>query len=154
MTITRAHIRFAGSVTLALVLAVCVTHANAENCAKQVPNLMDKSLIVVAGKIVKVGPAPGFWSDVLPAIQEVQFDVLGVYKGKDPGKQITVSYKVVDGSRLVQKHPPGLSPKFFTDGKELILFLHTSSQDINDECAAQVRTPELENQIKSLQKSN
>jgi hypothetical protein len=147
-------LRFPLSVAFAFGLVVCATAAQAENCAKQLPSLLDRSLIVVAGKITKVGPAPGFWSDVLPAIQDVQYDVLGVFKGKDPGKQITVSYKVVNGSRLVQKHPPGLSAKFFAEGKELILFLHTVSQDINDECAAQVRTPELENQIKSLQKTN
>lgn len=146
--------QLATSITLSLALVASAKLASAENCAKQVPSLMDKSLIVLAGKVTKVGPAPGFWSEVLPAIQDVQYDVLSMYKGKDPGKQITVSYKVVNGSRLVQKHPPGLSPKLFAEGKELILFLQTPSQDISDECSAQVRTSELENQIKSLQKTN
>jgi hypothetical protein len=125
-----------------------------ENCAKQVPSLMDKSLLVIAGKITKVGAAPGFWSEVLPAIQDVQYDVISVYKGKDPGKQITVSYKVIKGSRLVEKRPPGLSRQLFSEGKDLILFLQTPTQDIGDECDAQVGTPELENQIKSLLKTN
>ena len=150
----RLRSQFAKLVTLVVTLAVLPGLVSAENCSKQVPSLMDKSLIVLTGKITKVGPAPGFWSEVLPAIQDVQYDVLAVYKGKDPGKQITVSYKIVRGSRLVEKHPPGLSRQYFSEGKELVLFLHTPAQDIGDECAAQVRTPELEKQIQDLQKTH
>jgi hypothetical protein len=139
------------AVTLIVGIALFARFAMAgDSCAKQLPNLVDRSLMILAGRVIKVGPSPGFWSEVLPAIQVVQYDVLATYKGKVPDPQITVSYKVVKGSRLVEKHPPGLSRQVFAEGKELMLFLQTPQQDIGDECAAQVRTPELEKQVQDL----
>ncbi len=153
--------------TLALAVGFASGASAGDSCSsKQLPNLVDRSLLIVGGKITKVGPAPGFWSEVLPAMQDVQYDVVKIYKGnfgggqfRDSGSaprppQITVTYKIIRDSRLVEKKPPGLSRKFFVDGKELILFLQSPSQDINDECAAQVWTPELESQIKNLVKTN
>jgi hypothetical protein len=153
--------------TLTLALSFASGASAGDSCSgKQLPNLVDRSLLIVGGKITKVAPPPGFWSEVLPALQDVQYDVVKIYKGnlgggqfRDSGSaprppQITVTYKVVKDSRLVEKKPPGLSRKFFAEGKELILFLQGPAQDINDECAAQVGTPELENQIKSLLKTN
>lgn len=136
--------------TCSLVVGIavwCESAAAGDSCSKQLSSLIDRSLIIVAARVTKVGAAPGFWSEVLPAIQDVQYDVLETYKGKIPRQQITVSYKVVKGSRLVEKHPPGLSRQYFAEGKELILFLQTPQQDIGDECAAQLRAPELQRQI-------
>ena len=100
-----------------------------------------------------MGRAPGFWTEVLPALQSVQYDVLTTYKGKLPDKQITVEHNVVKGSRLVEKHPPGLSRQYFAVGNELILFLQTPRQDIGGECAVEHPSPELESQIQHLVKA-
>lgn len=138
---------------VALAFACSPTVAStADSCAKQVPYLVDRSLIIVAAKVVSVGRAPGFWSEVLPALQSVRYDVLATYKGKLPDKQITVDHKVVKGSRLTEKHPPGLSRQYFTAGNELILFLQTPTQGIGDECGVEHRSAVLEGQIQQLVK--
>ncbi len=143
----RARSPFAGGLTLGLALAA---FAHADNCAKQLPNLMDKSLLIVDAKITSVGPAPGFWTEVLPAIQTVQYEVLATYKGKVPDKQISVDHNVIKGSRLAEKHPPGLSHAYFAVGKEVVLFLRTPKQDIGGECAVEPRTASLDQQIQGL----
>ena len=156
---SRSAVHKAGSLVMAIIAFAGMAIAG-DNCTKQLPDLIDRSLTIVAGKVIKIGPSPGFWSEVLPAIQDVQYDVLKVYKGgigggslgqdNASGPQITVSYKIIKGSRLVQKHPPGLSPQIFAPGKELVLFLQTPKQNVEDECAAQVRTPALEQQVEEI----
>ena len=140
---------FRAAMVLAFLFAAAVAFAS-DSCAKQVPYLVNRSLIIAAAKVVNVGRAPGFWSEVLPALQSVRYDVLATYKGKLADKQITVDHKVVSGSRLVEKHPPGLSKQYFAVGNELILFLQTPSQDIGDECAVEHRSAALERQIQDL----
>jgi hypothetical protein len=136
----------------ALACSAIVAPAN-DNCAKRTAYLVDRSLIIVAAKVDKVGTPPGFWSDVLPALQSVQYDVVATYKGKLTDKQITVSHKVVKGSQLSEKHPPGLSRQYFSSGNELILFLQTPTQDIGGECAVEHRNPAVETQIQDLVKA-
>ncbi len=123
----------------------------ADTCEKQLPNLVDRSLFIVAAKVAQLGPAPGFWTGgVLPAIQNVKYDVVESYKGELPAKQISVDHYVVKGSRLTEKRPPGLSRQFFAQGNAVILFLRTPQQDIGGECAVQPQTAELEQQVKEL----
>ena len=140
------------AIAVALLCASTVAAAT-DSCTKQLPTLVDRSLIIVSAKVTNVGRAPGFWTEVLPALQSVQYDVLTTYKGKLPDKQITVEHNVVKGSRLVEKHPPGLSRQYFAVGNELILFLQTPKQDIGGECAVEHPSPELESQIQHLVKA-
>lgn len=137
------------AIAVALLCASTVAAAT-DSCTKQLHTLVDRSLIVVSAKVTNVGRAPGFWTEVLPALQTVQYDVLTTYKGTLRDKQITVEHNVVKGSRLVEKHPPGLSRQYFAVGNELILFLQTPKQDIGGECSVEHASPELESQIQHL----
>ncbi len=142
-------VRSVGALVAAAVVlsaAVCV----ADDCGKQTPHLVDLSSYVVKAKIVSVGKAPGFYSDVIPAVQDVQYNVEQTYKGKLPGNEITVEHRVYKGSRLTQKHPIGLTKKIFAAGTEVILFLKSPTLDIKEECAVQVADAALENQLRDL----
>ena len=141
-------------VAVAMALFCSSTLAAAsDSCTKQLPSLVDRSLIIVSAKVTNVGRAPGFWTEVLPALQSVQYDVLATFKGRLPDKQITVDHNVVKGSRLVEKHPPGLSRQYFAVGNELILFLQTPKQDAGGECAVEHRSAALETRIQELVKA-
>ncbi len=133
-----------------MALFAAVTLCRADDCAKRTSKLVDLSSYIVAARVMEVGVAPGFWSGVTPAIQDVQYELLQSYKGDPGSKQFTVEHRVVKGSRLTEKHPPGLSKAIFAPGKEVIVFLQSPKLAIGDECAVQLRSAALENQLRDL----
>ena len=85
----------------------------ADTCEKQLPNLVDRSLFIVAAKVAQLGPAPGFWTGgVLPAIQNVKYDVVESYKGELPAKQISVDHYVVKEAASRRSALPGCRGNF------------------------------------------
>lgn len=135
---------------IAWLVSAAVSLGWADDCAKQTSKLVDMSTYIVAARVVEVGTAPGFWGGVTPAIQDVQYELLQSYKGNIGGKAFTVEHRVIQGSRLTEKHPPGLSKSIFAPGKEVILFLESSKLAVRNECSVQLRSAALETKLRDL----
>lgn len=82
-----------------------------------------KSDLILIGKVIRIGKPPSYWSGLLPAFQEVRYQVRGVLKGKYAGQFINVRHPIVMGTKYVDSRTPALKTDFFKIGRTLVLFL-------------------------------
>jgi len=91
-------------------------------------SLHGRSDLVAIGRVVTLGPAPGFWSGHIPAYQEAHYEIERVIRGAEQLAQstgsrtrsLTVHHAVVSNSITAERDQPRLSRAIFHPGAQLL----------------------------------
>lgn len=87
------------------------------------PKLVHDAQVVVAAEVVEVKPALGVWSGLFLVVQRVRYEVKDVLKGDLRERNINVGHYIVANSSTADAKEARLSPKIFTKGARVVLFL-------------------------------
>ena len=79
-------------------LCLCTTSAAPSDAA--LITMLTRADVVFVGRIAEVGPCPGAFSGMIPAVQSVRYDVVVVLKGDVPRSEITVDHFVIVPSEV------------------------------------------------------
>lgn len=85
--------------------------------------LVKEAEIVALVEVTDVQPSPGFWSGQFPAIQNVSYKVLEVFKGSLKDDTFNHNFFVIKNHTLSDKQKPQLSPSLFARQKKQLVFL-------------------------------
>jgi hypothetical protein len=109
---------------LVYLLVILVTDTYAQNdIEKRIQKNSSKSEVIVLAEVKCVDLSPGGWSGIIPTVQRIQYKVREVLKGDLDAEEISVGHYKVKNSKLTDKKYPKLSEDFFSEGREVILFL-------------------------------
>lgn len=82
--------------------------------------------IAARGPVTRVGKAPGLWSGIYAAYQEVEYEVVE-WLAKSPAdakpKSLTVLHPVVANARTADAQTPALDAAWIRKGAQLIVFV-------------------------------
>lgn len=90
---------------------------------KALSYLINRAEVVVVAEVIKADPPPGFWSGQFASVQQVEYRVIEILKGKVNKERIRVGHYVVANSLTADKDHAQLSPELFKKGNRLVLLL-------------------------------